>query len=95
MNQILKLSNFWKFFFFKQNIQIKSKWSDAIAKDVKNCGTGTVTNQVHYPNGAKDERSNEDRSFSYEFKENEIYAYALLDGYNGTWAVDIVEQWYF
>lgn len=69
-----------------------SKWTDDIKKDTKYYGVGTVQNQTQLINGATINRLNEDRSFSYEFKENAIYAFGLLDGYNGTWAVDLVDQ---
>jgi len=69
-----------------------AKWMDDIKKDNKYYGVGTVNNMVHFPNGKKIEEPFEDRAFSYEFIENEIYAYGLLDGYNGIWAVDLVDQ---
>lgn len=77
---------------YRKNVFSKSKWFDDIKKDIIFYGVGTVNNQIHYPNGAKDEKPFEDRSFAYEFKKDLIYAYGLLDGYNGIWAVDLVEQ---
>lgn len=70
----------------------KSKWTDDIKKDTKFCGIGTVNNQIHLQNGQKHEAPSEDRSFAYEFIENEIYAYGLLDGYSGSISVDLAEQ---
>lgn len=31
-------------------------------------------------------------SISNRLKENEVYAYGVLDGFNGTWTVDLLEQ---
>ncbi len=59
-------------------IQIGQKWTDDIKKDVKFVGVGSVNNQTHLANGAKMEKPSDDRSFSYEFKENQIYAFGLL-----------------
>lgn len=77
---------------YRKNLRIKSKWFDDIKKDNRFYGVGTVNNQIHYPNGAREEHKFEDRSFAYEFKENVVFAYGLLDGYEGSWAVDFVEQ---
>lgn len=72
---------------------ISKGWTDDLKKDTKFFGVGNVSNQIHLVNGTKLEaHSNEDRSFSYELIDNQIYAYGLLDGYNGISAVDLVEQ---
>ena len=52
-----------------------SKWTDDIKKDTRFCGIGTVNNQIHFANGSKTDRPTEDRSFCYELKDNEIFAY--------------------
>lgn len=70
-----------------------ARWTDDLKKDTTYFGVGNVNNQIHLSNGTKLEaHPYEDRSFAYELIENQIFAYGILDGYNGTGAVDIVEQ---
>ncbi|RNA37902.1 TGF-beta-activated kinase 1 and MAP3K7-binding 1-like isoform X1 [Brachionus plicatilis] len=80
-------------FYSLENLTKKySKWTDAIKRDSKYCGIGTVNNRVKIQHGQILEQPCEDRSFSFELKDGEIYAYAVIDGFNGTWVVDFLEQ---
>jgi hypothetical protein len=60
-------------------------WTDDLKRDTTFFGVGNVNNQIHLANGTKLEaHPYEDRSFAYELIENQIFAYGILDGYNGT-----------
>jgi TAK1-binding protein 1 len=66
------------------------KWTDTLKLDTKYCGLGTAVNQLIHKGVKTEAHPNEDRSFRYVLKDNSIYAYGILDGFNGIYTVDIV-----
>lgn len=68
------------------------KWTDTLKLDTKYCGVGTAPNQLIHMDIKKEAHPFEDRSFRYILKDNSIYAYGILDGFNGINTVDIVNS---